>query len=575
MNTLPVQQKMQTIVDTLIKASGGNSPLSVAFRTLTGAERRFTYNDIFRHSLTFAGHLKNKGLNAGDRVAIILSTCPEFAFAFFGTVIIGGIPVPVAPPLFGLKDMNYYMNRVDFILKDSGSKFLVSTGSDILLFQENKQCINKSFQYINVSGINFHEQKNTDYVLPDPDQVCYIQYTSGSTGAPKGVALTHDNIVKNIEGIGRAVQEQERECVVSWLPLYHDMGLVGGLLFPVYHNASLVLMPPELFVAKPLKWLEYITFYRATMSPGNNFAFAYCLTKIKEDDLHHLDLSSWRVAFNGSEPIDINVIEKFYEKFKRAGYRKTTMLPCYGLAEATLGVTLASVHEEPRSLSCDSVVLYLGAKIKPKNRGPGSTRLVSVGKPICGLEINIFGEDGEELEEGFVGRIGVAGGTVMKGYVRDFGYEKDLYMDKWLITGDTGFVYDDNLYITGREKEMIIVRGKNFSLVDIENVLNGTGGITDALAAFGYKDPENGSELLGIVIETKEKDTAVLDNIKEQIRRKVLNDFGFQPQKIVFTPPHSIPRTINGKIRRNYCGEYFVAEGETDGKEKIADNQTV
>jgi len=546
----------RTIIESLIKTAEISSK-SVSFLDMLGKELQVSYKEMLQHSITFASHLKNYGLSIDDRVVIILSTCPEFTYAFFGTMLAGGIPVPVAPAFIGTSNLEYYMNRVEFIISDSQSKFLVTTGSDYSLFQNS--CWQENLSFIDISEINFNETKAFDCVLPDSDQVCYIQYTSGSTGTPKGVVLTHDNVLKNIEGIGRAVNVRENEVVVSWLPIYHDMGLVGGVLLPVHYTVALALMPPELFVARPIKWLELISKYQATMSPGNNFAYSYCLKKIKDEQIKGLDLSSWRVAFNGSEPIDIDTINQFYEKFKTIGYKKSTMMPCYGLAEATLGVTFAPPDEEPQILECKSDSLYVGAKVEiVTEKSCNTIKIISTGKPIYCLDLAIIGSDNNELGEGYVGRIGVASDTIMKGYLEKSTCRRELLRNRWLMTGDIGFIYEGNLYVTGREKEVVIIRGKNFSLVDIENVLRKNKKINHYFVAFSYIDAEKQTEALGIVIEIREETESFLEGLKEQILREMSNSFGFVPEKIVFASPHTIPRTMNGKIRRNHCRELFV-----------------
>lgn len=552
---------MKSIIESLKEASRKIPSNPVYFRNMLGKESRSSYGSILKCSVGFAQHLRERGFRKEDKAVIILSNCPEFLYAFFGTIMAGGYPVPVAPPLIGLKDLNYYMDRVSFILNDSNSNFLITTRSDIPMYKDSERLDCNKFQFIDVLDVNYENGQIEDIHLPDSSQVAFIQYTSGSTGTPKGVALTHENIIQDIKGIGKAVDVHENECVVTWLPLYHDMGIIGGMLLPVFYAATLVIMPTELFVVKPVNWLLYISQYKATLAPGNNFTYDYCVKKVKDENIKELDLSSWRVAFNGSEPIDINVVQNFYEKFKNYGYKKTVMLPCYGLAEATLGVSFIKHDEEPEFLECNSKSLFLGSNVILKRYGDeDAVRLISVGKPIENLQIRIFDHENKELEECIVGRIGIAGPTVMKGYLNGSSYIKELINDKWLITGDIGFLYNGNLYITGREKDMIIIRGKNYSLVDIENALSHLNESIENIAAFSYFDSEESREALGIVIETQESDYEKNEAIKEKILMKLSNDIGVRPKIVIFTMPHTIPRTMNGKIRRNYCAQFFLRE---------------
>lgn len=548
-----------TIVEALFNASKHNSKF-VHFLTLTGKEQAISYEDILKNSISYAFHLMEKGVNIADRIVIILSTCPEFIYSFFGVMLAGCTPVPVAPPAMGTSDLEYYINRVKHIFQDSHARFILTDADAIQLYIEADSFFEDEQLFLNIGGIYNDYQKTVPYILPKHNDECYIQYTSGSTGVPKGVVLSHNNVIKNIMGIGTFVNANEQDIVVSWLPVYHDMGLIGGMLFAIFHSNTLVLMPPELFVARPIKWLELISSHRATLSPGNNFAYSYCTSKIKDQDMEGLDLSSWRVAFNGSEPIDFNVITRFKDRFKKVGYKSTSMMTTYGLAEATLGVTFAGLNDEPQFIKCQSKSLSIGSKIELADicENDDAVVLVSVGKPMVGLKVKIFNTNNEEGKSGYVGRIGVAGETIMQGYLENNRYAKELLMDEWLLTGDIGFIYNDDLFVCGREKDMIIVRGKNYSLADIENVLKRVEGLNHNFVAFDYIDKESGMESLGIAVEMKEEASDIREFIKEQILHKMANNYGFVPKIMVFTSPNTIPRTINGKVRRNQCKYVFA-----------------
>ncbi len=544
-----------SIIDSLIHASNNNE-CTLYFRTNSRKELVYSYNDMWKGAMAFAQHVKEKGLNNGDKVVIVMNTSPEYIFSFYGVLLAGGIPIPAAPPALGLRDLNYYMSRINSILDNSEAKFITAFESDIVTFQQKLMPDKQGYKFISVDNIDFIKDVNIDYYEPKLDDICFIQYTSGSTNEPKGVPLTHKNILANIEGIGKAINVTTNESGLSWLPLYHDMGLIGGMLLPMHYMFNkLVLMSPML-LAKPLYWLKYITEYKSTISPGNNFAYKICVNKISEEDIRNLDLSSWRVAFNGSEPIDPIIINNFCDKFKSVGFKKSTMLPCYGLAEATLGVTFPAQGQEPFVLEFDNDNLFLGAKVqlfnKENNENKISRRLLSLGKPMDCLEVKIFNTDNEELPEGNIGRICIKGSCVMSGYYNKDSSEHFLH-DGWLKTGDIGFIHDGNLYFTGREKELVIIRGKNYSAVDIENVIKNAEGEDVFCVAFSYFDAEKGNESLGIVFETDLKDDMSIEMLKSNIQKALLNTMQIRAEKIISVPAKSIPKTFNGKVRRLEC----------------------
>jgi fatty-acyl-CoA synthase len=550
-----------SIIDSLIKASSDNKS-ELLFMPDHKRLMKYSYKDIWNGSLSFAENVNENGLRYGECVIIVLPTCVEFQFSFYGTLLAGGIPVPVATPPVGVKNINYYIERIEAILDNSKAKIIVASQNDIETFKEILNIDDKEYKFIDINSINYMKETSFNFYNPKLDDICFIQYTSGSTNnKPKGVPITHENVLENIEGVGKSIEVTERERGLSWMPLYHDMGLIGGMILPLHYQFEKMIFLAPILLAKPIFWLKAISDYRATICPGNNFAFSHCVKKVSEEEKKSLDLSSWRIAFNGSEPIDIKIINAFSEKFQSVGYNRNAMFPCYGLAEATLGVTLPVLGQEPYIAEFNHEKLYFGSKVELYNKGTEAekspVKLLALGKPIDCLDIGIFDQDGNNLGENYVGRICVKGNSVMNGYYSDQEHTQEAIKNGWLITGDIGFLYEGNLYFVGREKELVVIRGKNYSAVDIESVVKNIVEPELNCAAFGYLDSNKGRECLGVVFETNEKDLDKLDIMKKVIQKKIMSNFGIYADKINNIPSKSIPKTINGKIRRIECTRLY------------------
>lgn len=534
---------------------------TILFRTNPRSERAYSHADIVGGAMAFAEHmLADRTLAFGDRVVIVLPTGPEFLWCFYGTIMAGAVPVPVAPPMMGTGRHEYYSARFRAILANSGAKYVVAGDVDLAQLKTFLPRELPGRTVVSLAGVRFDRKTDLKYYDPTPQDLCFIQYTSGSTSEPKGVPLTHGNVNANIEGIGGAVAVTDQDTCASWMPLCHDMGLVGGTLLPIHYSFSkLVLMSPIL-MARPYLWLKAISDHRLTFSPGNNFAFSRSVHKVTESEVSSLDLSCWRIAFNGSEPISVQAVERFAEKFARAGYKKEAMLPCYGLAEATLGVTFGRYDEAPRSIECCADELFVGATARvydgDRDRGKMAIRLVSLGKPIECLEVQIRGASGESVPEGQLGRIYVRGDSVMGGYYSTAGTRGEGLEGGWLYTGDIGFMLEGELYFTAREKDLIAIRGKKYSPVDVETIVNAMNGRKVECAAFGAAAAD-GAEALRIVVETEERDGGALQNLSDRIQRALAENLEIRADTIVFVPPKSIPRTFNGKVRRSECARRF------------------
>ncbi len=389
------------------------------------------------------------------------------------------------------------------------------------------------------------------------DEIAMIQFSSGTTTDPKPVALTHGQMLANAERITAsvfAVSRESEELVpsgVSWLPLYHDMGLVGCLLPALLGPGPLTLIPPELFLARPSIWLRAISRYRATTSPAPNFAYSLCVDRIRDDEMDGCDLSCWRLAMNGAEPLSARTIRRFEERFARWGLRKDAMMPVYGLSEATLAVTFTRPGTGWKSLRLDSRMLGRGIAEPisgddsgvPDEPASGASEWVSCGAPLPGFAIEIRGDGGDVLGERRVGRIHVRGPSVMKGY---FGRSDAPISAGWLDTGDLGFLDDGELYVTGRAKDLLVLRGQNHAPQDLERAVDAVPGVRTGCAA-AVADLHADGETLVLFVEAREP----REDLEAGCREAVLAACGVAPDEVVVLAPGTLPRTSSGKIRRS------------------------
>jgi fatty-acyl-CoA synthase len=548
-------------------------PDFLTFMDLKNRETRVSAPQVFEGAKTVAQYLANRGLEKNDKVVIMLPTGPNFAYVYFGILLAGGVPVPVSQPA-GTNNLAKYLDNLSHIIHDCEAKYFIT--------YEKIKVIAGSLMNISnlVSGFIFDDEILANPVpagqhraLPPvgPDDLALIQYTSGTTGKPKGVMLSHRNLLHNIHGIGIASEMRADDVGISWLPMYHDMGLIGGFLSTLYWDLTLVLMLPEAFIFRPFWWLENISRYRVTMGVAPNFGYHYCVTRIDDADVHKLDLSSWRLALNGAEPIDRSTLTKFIEKFRPCGLRDNIFLPVYGMAENSLAATFPSL------LQTTVVRRFSRGKLEEEHLAADSTSenskeyidLVSVGYPLVGQEVRIADEAGATLNEREVGEILVKSPSLTSGYYNNPEATRETIQDGWLHTGDMGFIMDDLLFISGRKKEMIIKRGKNIYPYDVERIASTVKGVRlGCCAAFDVHNEAQGTEDLVIVCETCEKDREDLVRIRKEIHAEVLSRLGIAPDDIMLVPKGTIPKTTSGKTQRILCKKIYLEDNFIENKSK-------
>ncbi len=529
-----------------------------------GNEIMMTYGQLLTKACNIAHGLLAYGIRPDNTVAIMLPTHSDFFESFMGILLAGAIPVPIYPPL-RLDRIEEYVTRAAKILNNAEARILITFAQANLLSPVLKSNVPSLKAIVTSADLNTKKSGLPD-VVRTTDHPALIQYTSGSTGDPKGVLLLHKNILANIRAIIAATQAQPTDRVVSWLPLYHDMGLMSWIT-SLYFGTPVTILSPLTFLYRPERWLWAIHYHRATFSASPNFAYELCLKRIDEEALEGLDLSSWRLAFNGAETINPRTFERFYEKFKHYGLKEKTLFPVYGLAENTVALTFPSLH---RPLRVDHIARDAFEK---EGRAYPTTEknalmFVSEGKAIPQHEIRIVDDEDLVLGERSVGSIQFRGPSAMQGYYRNPLATEQIYHQGWWDTGDLGYMADGDLFVTGRKKDLIIKAGRNFYPEAIEEVVGNIVGIRKGcVIAFGLMDAEIGTEKIVVVAETKLSDPTAIRNLKPTIIEEVTITLGVPPDQIIIVPPKTIAKTPSGKLQRSACKQAYV-NGELVGARK-------
>jgi len=539
-----------------------------------GKGESITYRGLKQMAERIGAALQARGLQRGEPVVLMLPPSGDYFFCFFGVLLAGGVPVPVYPPANPAR-VEEHLRRQVGILNNCAAKILI-TVREALRFTQLLTPHVESLRHVTTPTDLTEERGEFARVPVNPRDTALIQYTSGSTGDPKGVVLTHANVLANVRAIGGAVGMNSSDVGMSWLPLYHDMGLIGGWLCPLYYAFPVVIMSPIDFLARPERWLWAMHKHKGTLSVGPNFAYEICAQRLKDADVDGLDLRSWRVAFNGAEPVDPDTIERFSQRFAPFGFKREAMTPVYGLAECAVGLTfppygrgpiVARIHRE--SLARD------GLAVTARADDDAALRIVACGRPLPDHEIRIADSGGHELPDGSEGRLQFKGPSATSGYYRSPDATRALFDGEWLNSGDLAFVSDGEIYITGRSKDVIIRAGRNIYPHEIETAVGNIAGVrTGNVAVFGTADRRTGTERLVVMAETREKDTARLERIRVNIVSVTADIVGTPPDDVVFAPRGTIPKTTSGKIRRSTSRELYE-RGEIGEKPRAVWRQVV
>lgn len=520
---------------------------------------RFSYRQLVERAHLAAHNLLALGLEPGDRVLLMLPTSEAWLVAFFGTLFAGGVAVPLGP-VFSFGGLERYARTIRHIALDSGARFFVGTPAVepyLPLLREDNPALREFIRPERLS-----EPLRNGPLLPSasPEDLAVLQYTSGTTGLPKGVMLSHRAVLANAFMIGQRVSMSPNDVGVSWLPLFHDMGLVGALMTSVYWHYPLFLLPPESFLLHPRRWLQAISCVRATLTVAPNFAYQMAVDRIGDRHLRELRLDSLRCAFNGSEPVRPATLRAFTARFAACGLDTRAVLPVYGMAENTLAATSPAAGEHWISQRLDRAGLELGARVSTGCPGGSGveTELVSVGTPLAGVSVAVRGVSGEDLPPRSVGEVVLKSPSIMDGYWGKPEETGRVLRDGWLRTGDLGFIHEGRLYLTGRVKELIIKRGRNHYPEEIEQLASEVGGrrVLQA-AAFSSPNERSGTEDIVLVVEARALSSAERQELEQEINGALIGVLGVGADVVVFVPPHSIPRTTSGKIQRSVLRERY------------------
>lgn len=515
----------------------------------TGAQT-IHYRGLHEKACTLAAGLSAIGVRKGQTVALMLPTSPDYFYTYYGVLYAGGIPVPLYPPARP-SQIEEHVQRHTHILENAQATVLITVQEALPIAKLLRAASPHLRTVTTVAALT--ENGGTFEPLPaKAGDIALIQYTSGSTGDPKGVVLRHANLLANIRAMGEALAVTANDVFVSWLPLYHDMGLISAWLGTQYFGFPLVVMSPLAFLAQPVKWLRVIQEYRGTLTAAPNFAYELCLTKISDDQVQGLDVSSLRFAANGSEAVSPDTIDKFTRRFAAHGFRPTAMVPVYGLAECSVDLLCPALNRLPIVDNVDRATFAQRHIAMPASADDTSAlRFVACGKPLSGHEIRIVDDSGALVGERIEGQLEFRGPSATEGYFNNAEATQNLLHEGWLKTGDRAYTAGADVYITGRVKDIIIRRGRNIYPQEIEEAAGAIRGIRKGcVAAFGCQDPVRGTERLIIVAETVQTDTAMTAALRDEVSKATIETLGEPPDEVVLAPPHTVLKTSSGKIRR-------------------------
>lgn len=532
----------------------------IQFYTDEGDGEVITYQQLKNTAIRVAGGLQQRGIKPAESVVLMLPSSPDYFYSFFGVLLAGGIPVPIYPPARP-SQLEDHMRRHVRIVTNCLAKTFITVPEAKGVAQLLKSQV-QNLQYIVTAAELISSAAILTPLVLSTNDIAFLQYTSGSTGNPKGVVLTHANLLANIRAMGQVINAGPKDVFVSWLPLYHDMGLIGAWLGSLYYAALFVVMPPLSFLARPERWLWAIHHYHGTLSASPNFGYEYCLRRLSDEDLKGLDLSSWRAAFNGAEFVSPETLINFSQYFEPFGFNKKAMMPVYGLAESTVGLTFPPLDRGPIIDSIErNTFMRTGFANPAQNEDKHVLRFISSGPPLPNHQIRVIDPAGHELPERQEGRLEFHGPSSTSGYYRDAEKTRSLFDEEWLDTGDLAYIANGELFVTGRIKDIIIKAGRNIYPHELEEAVGNVPGIrVGRVAVFGSEDKHTKTERLIVMAETRSKDNKKLEKLRTEINALATDLIGSPPDEVILAPPGSVLKTSSGKIRRAASRELFEKE---------------
>ena len=581
MSGLEKTVQADTLVD-ILRHRASRQPHKVAYTFLVDGESHaisFTYRQLEQKAQAIATYIQSL-CEPQARVLLLYPPGLDFIAAFFGCLYGGAIAIPAYPPR-----PNRSIDRIQSIINSARPTLALTTHSiiDNLQKKADRTPELKSLRWLATDSINLNYAHKWQETPINKDNLAFLQYTSGSTAEPKGVKITHHNLLHNLAAIHSCFGHHTYSQGVIWLPPYHDMGLIGGILQPLYGDFPVTLMSPLMFLQNPLRWLKAISRFKATTSGGPNFAYDLCVQKFKPELATDLDLSFWDVAFNGAEPIDYETIIKFSKTFAPYGFRESAFYPCYGMAEATLIISGGKKNSEPITKVVDSRQLEQN-KIASANGSTNARVLVSCGSSLPDQTIAIVNPSTKiPCKSGEIGEIWVSGFSIADGYWNQPQATEDTFKAQmvgeqtdFLRTGDLGFIDEGELFVTGRLKDLIVIKGRNHYPQDIERTVEASSDFIRPSGTASFAIDNAGEEKLVVLSEVerrywdprrnKKQSSNLATNanysapdLEQLIRREIAQNHDLQTHHILLLKPGSIPKTSSGKIQRHLCRHSFLA----------------
>ena len=520
-------------------------------------EQSVTLRELWDRARSVQSVLTEKGLEPGQVVVLVLPTSPDLIAVYFGAVLAGGVPAMLSTPSNRISDPRIFTSRVAHVVGNSAPHSLICQPDVAALFEGETEALGSTLLLTpaELSGAETFPEP----VPCDAETIATIQYSSGTTGAPKGVRVSHRAVLNNLRSMRAAFEVREGDVAVNWIPLYHDMGLFGAFLLPLLCGCKTVLIPTMDFMRDPAIWLRAFDRYRGTFAWAPNLAYALCARRLTDDALEGIDLSSWRLALNGSEPVLAPTVRAFADRMAPYGFAPEGMSPAWGLAEATALATVQPIHEAPRCEVLDRRILSREERALP-TEGDGVS-CVSVGRAIPGCTVEIRDEKGEVLPERRVGKVWLQSNALFTEYHLNDELTRQAVRDGWLDTGDRGYLVDGHLFFVARDKDLIIIGGEKYVPDDIEAVINRVPGVREGCAvAFGVLNDERGTDDLAAVVETRETEPEALDDLRRRVRAEITAVTGLGLAHCILTPPGGVEKSTSGKLARGPTRRRYASE---------------
>lgn len=529
-----------------------------------------TYQALADKAQALAAHLLTI-CKPGDRVLLVYPSSLDYIIAFFACLYAGVIAVPVYPPR-----PNRSLSRIESIITSSQAQVALTQGPVLTTLSRTirKNILLDQLQWVATDKLATFPNKTNNLPTVNHNEIAFLQYTSGSTSAPKGVMISHKNILHNLQIIHESFEQRSNQVGMSWLPMYHDMGLIGGVLTAIYSGFEIILMSPLLFLQKPLRWLEAIDKYRVNVTGGPNFAYDFCIQKIKPEQISHLDLSCWELAFTGAEPINYDTFAQFADKFAPCGFNNQAFYACYGMAEATLMVSGGQRNQAMATKTIDSEALLQNSLEEVTPEHPHGRTIVSCGQPYRDQTVVIVNPKTLEIcPDGQVGEIWISGDSIAHGYwdnqeitQQTFHAYIPSYPDQvFLRTGDLGAMLDHQIYITGRIKDVIIVNGANYYPQDIEWTVEQYSEEVRPSCCAAFSVKKDGKECLVVIAEVdrsywQQRQTLDHKPLLRKMKRAIMQHHDLQPVDIALLKPATIAKTSSGKLQRHLCQQQYLED---------------